>query len=398
MKLTCSPYMLTNVDTTEADLTVKMWGGLFEKLFRRTKLRYKWGESVGGSSGAADSPGFKVDLRVIKDTLSRRNKEADTDNMELTRMGASVVKTCSDKSKLLIESMCILDCLTTTTVLFSLRLLAPGLYVAVKEAIASISSSMSKLKDFRDVAKLLFKFKEATISVANIRLQGGDNSTSIGTSNNSNNSDTTSWLRGNLDTPKGKHEKNGARCLFQYYNRLIDSVEICGIVAAIDKNRRVATFYVDDSTGIIECGIWHEKIIEIPQLGSLVRARGKVNEYNGRTQIFCLDIFIMQDPNYELLHFSQAIHYRSECKPLEIETPESRSAETEDRSDTMSSTTNMITDASVKAALVAYLNESSIQEFFPWELRKVPMIVDLIRSQNGMVSDKLGLAYLLLIK
>ncbi|KAL4214271.1 hypothetical protein AB4K20DRAFT_1271769 [Rhizopus microsporus] len=172
--------------------------------------------------------------------------------------------------------------------------------------------------------------------------------------------------------------------LFQYYNRLIDSVEICGIVAAIDKNRRVATFYVDDSTGIIECGIWHEKIIEIPQLGSLVRARGKVNEYNGRTQIFCLDIFIMQDPNYELLHFSQAIHYRSECKPLEIETPESRSAETEDRSDTMSSTTNMITDASVKAALVAYLNESSIQEFFPWELRKVPMIVDLIRSQNGM--------------
>ncbi|CAO3672236.1 unnamed protein product [Rhizopus microsporus] len=88
-----------------------MWGGLFEKLFRRTKLRYKWGESVGGSSGAADSPGFKVDLRVIKDTLSRRNKEADTDNMELARMGASVVKTCSDKSKLLIESKCILDCL-----------------------------------------------------------------------------------------------------------------------------------------------------------------------------------------------------------------------------------------------------------------------------------------------
>ncbi|RCH97461.1 hypothetical protein CU097_012084 [Rhizopus azygosporus] len=100
-----------DVDTTEADLTVKMWGGLFEKLFRRTKLRYKWGESVGGSSGAADSPGFKVDLRVIKDTLSRRNKEADTDNMELARMGASVVKTCSDKSKLLIESKCILDCL-----------------------------------------------------------------------------------------------------------------------------------------------------------------------------------------------------------------------------------------------------------------------------------------------
>ncbi|ORE10262.1 nucleic acid-binding protein [Rhizopus microsporus var. microsporus] len=177
------------------------------------------------------------------------------------------------------------------------------------------------------------------------------------------------------------HTKRG---LFQYYNRLIDSVEVCGIVAAIDKNKRVATFYVDDSTGIIECGIWHEKIVETPQLGSLVRARGKINEYNGKTQIFCSDIFIMQDPNYELLHFAQAIHYRSECKPLEIETPESRLAETEDGSDAMTSTTNMSAGANVKAALVAYLTESSIQEFFPWETRKVPMIVDLIRNQNGM--------------
>ncbi|CEJ02319.1 hypothetical protein RMCBS344292_16327 [Rhizopus microsporus] len=215
-----------DIDITEADLTVKMWGGLFEKLFRRAKLRCKWGESVGDSSGAADSPGFKVDLRVIKDTLSRRNKEADIGNMEIARMGASVVKTCSDKSKLLIESKCVLDCLArehpeqacnivvpalqivgNKAVLFSLRLVAPGLYVAVKETAASISSSMSKLKDFRDVAKLLFKFKEATISVANIRLQGGDNSTSISTSNNSNNSDTISWLRGTWIPPRGNMKK-----------------------------------------------------------------------------------------------------------------------------------------------------------------------------------------------
>lgn len=31
-----------DIDITEADLTVKMWGGLFEKLFRRAKLRCKW--------------------------------------------------------------------------------------------------------------------------------------------------------------------------------------------------------------------------------------------------------------------------------------------------------------------------------------------------------------------
>ncbi|ORE10263.1 hypothetical protein BCV72DRAFT_192695, partial [Rhizopus microsporus var. microsporus] len=82
---------------------------LFEKLFRQTTLKCRWGESVDDSSEAMDSLGFKVDLRVVKDILSRRNKEAGMANVEMAKMGASIVKTCSDKSKLLIESKCVLD-------------------------------------------------------------------------------------------------------------------------------------------------------------------------------------------------------------------------------------------------------------------------------------------------
>jgi hypothetical protein len=38
-------------------------------------------------------------------------------------------------------------------------LVAPGLYVAVKEAATTVPSSKSQLKDFREVINLLFKFK-----------------------------------------------------------------------------------------------------------------------------------------------------------------------------------------------------------------------------------------------
>ncbi|CEG80753.1 hypothetical protein RMATCC62417_15049 [Rhizopus microsporus] len=203
-----------DIDVTETDLTVKMWGGLFEKLFRQTKLRCKWDGSVGDSSRAAGSSGFKVDLRVIKDTLSRRSKEADAANMETARMGASIAKTSSDKVKLFIESKCVLDRLArenpertgqiavpalqivgNKVILFPLRLAAPGLYVGVKEESAAILASISHIKRFLEAVKLLYKLKEASLDVANISLQGYDSN-----SNNDNNSNSSSrkssWLRG----------------------------------------------------------------------------------------------------------------------------------------------------------------------------------------------------------
>ena len=64
---------------------------------------------MGDSCDVTNSPGFKVDLRIVKDTLARRKKEADKGNVELARKDCSLSKTCSDRTKLLIESKCVLD-------------------------------------------------------------------------------------------------------------------------------------------------------------------------------------------------------------------------------------------------------------------------------------------------
>lgn len=48
-------------------------------------------------------------MRFLKDTLSRRRKEADKANCEVSKMGAGHIKITSDRTKLLIESKAILD-------------------------------------------------------------------------------------------------------------------------------------------------------------------------------------------------------------------------------------------------------------------------------------------------
>ncbi|CEJ02322.1 hypothetical protein RMCBS344292_16329 [Rhizopus microsporus] len=212
-----------DIDITEADLTVKMWGCFLEKLFRQTALRCKWCEFAGDSSEATDSPSFKADLKVVRDTLLRRNKEAGAGNMEIARMGASVIKACSDKTKLLIESKCVLDHLVRASphwamdvavpalqiivignkaTLLSMRLVAPGMYVAVKEVAATIPGRASYVKDFRQVINLLFKFKRASLDVAKVYLQGSETVSS----------NSTSWLRRTWIPPKKQQEENSARC------------------------------------------------------------------------------------------------------------------------------------------------------------------------------------------
>ncbi|CEG84844.1 hypothetical protein RMATCC62417_18596 [Rhizopus microsporus] len=116
------------VDITEADVVVKIWSPILERLFRRTVLRTKWcvrihlfgpkyacynkllwGESMGNSGDVSNSPGFKFDLRVIKDTLLMKKKEADKANCEISRIDPGLVKITSDGTKLLIQSKTVLD-------------------------------------------------------------------------------------------------------------------------------------------------------------------------------------------------------------------------------------------------------------------------------------------------
>ncbi|ORE05196.1 hypothetical protein BCV72DRAFT_243024 [Rhizopus microsporus var. microsporus] len=79
------------------------------RLFRRTVLRIKWGESIGNSGNVSDSPGFKIDLRVVKDTLLVRKKKADKANCEISRIDPDLVKITSDGTKLLIGSKTVLN-------------------------------------------------------------------------------------------------------------------------------------------------------------------------------------------------------------------------------------------------------------------------------------------------
>ncbi|KAI7890048.1 uncharacterized protein EV154DRAFT_422841, partial [Mucor mucedo] len=122
-----------------------------------------------------------VDLRVVKDTLSRRKKEADKANCEISRIDPGLVKITSDRTKLLVESKAVLDKIAKEdprrakdilvpalqltgnhATLYSLSLAANGLYFGVKEASAYVPNFISNMNNFRDVILLLFKFKVST--------------------------------------------------------------------------------------------------------------------------------------------------------------------------------------------------------------------------------------------
>ncbi|RCH78265.1 hypothetical protein CU098_004268, partial [Rhizopus stolonifer] len=79
------------IDVTESDVVVKMWK--------------KWGDTMEESADMENrTTGLKVDLRFLKDTLSRKRKEADKANCEVPKMGAGHIKIANDKTKPLIKS------------------------------------------------------------------------------------------------------------------------------------------------------------------------------------------------------------------------------------------------------------------------------------------------------
>jgi hypothetical protein len=157
------------------------------------------GETIG-DSGSLSKLGFKVDLRVVRNVISKTNKrkEEGTDNAEIAGLGASIGKIDGGRCELLLESKCILDRLINATrddtivvcalqlaginidiyeeyfnkedsnavtivglqaTLFSLVLEADGLYVGIKEASASLPTSDSDLKNLREVYNVLSAFK-----------------------------------------------------------------------------------------------------------------------------------------------------------------------------------------------------------------------------------------------
>ncbi|KAG1043723.1 hypothetical protein G6F43_011597 [Rhizopus delemar] len=138
---------------------------LFDFYYEYLKtLEFKKGDTIG-NSGILTKSGFKVDLRVVRDVISKINKrkEENTANAKTAKLDASIGKIDNDRCKLLLESKCVLDQLINVTrddtivvcalqlaglqaTLFSLVLEADGLYVALNEASASLPTSESDLK------------------------------------------------------------------------------------------------------------------------------------------------------------------------------------------------------------------------------------------------------------
>ncbi|KAG0739152.1 hypothetical protein G6F29_011426 [Rhizopus arrhizus] len=177
----------------------------------KTVMIVKTEETIG-DSGSLSKSGFKVDLRVIRDVISKTNKrkEEDTANAEVARLDASIGKIDGDRCKLLLESKCVLDRLINVThddtivvcalqlaginidiyeeyfnkedsnavtivglqaTLFSLVLEADGLYVGIKEASASLPTSDSVLKNLREAYNVLSAFKIAACATADLSLR-----------------------------------------------------------------------------------------------------------------------------------------------------------------------------------------------------------------------------------
>ncbi|CEG82603.1 hypothetical protein RMATCC62417_16653 [Rhizopus microsporus] len=122
--------------------------------------------SVRGSSGVTESHVFKVDVRAVYDNFAARKskREADTRNVEILRLDASAGKVTGDKVKLFVESKCVVDRLLSENtpskdaivpalqlsglkaILFSLRLVGSGLYVAVEEDRCSLPTNVNNIK------------------------------------------------------------------------------------------------------------------------------------------------------------------------------------------------------------------------------------------------------------
>ncbi|KAI9480381.1 MAG: hypothetical protein EXX96DRAFT_521406 [Benjaminiella poitrasii] len=143
------------------------------------EIRLKWGERIGDSSGVSESRGFKVDVRAVYDRFSARKslKEVDTANVEMARTDASIGKITSDRTKLFIENKCVIDrsvlegmdkedavvpCLQiigSRAALYSVRLVANGLYVGIEERRCSLAKNGNDIHNFRHTVNLLQAFR-----------------------------------------------------------------------------------------------------------------------------------------------------------------------------------------------------------------------------------------------
>eukprot|EP00124_Ichthyophonus_hoferi_P002603 Ihof_evm4s184 gene=Ihof_evmTU4s184 len=112
---------------------------------------------------------------------------------------------------------------------------------------------------------------------------------------------------------------------FFLLNHPISRVEVMGYIVSVDVRSRLTTYHVDDGSGVISCVVWSKNNREEPQfpleLGTLVKARGRVTSYREARQITITSIGAERINNAELLWWLEVSQLKHQIysHPLVIE-------------------------------------------------------------------------------
>jgi hypothetical protein len=152
---------------SEGDYQVKIWGPLMETIFRGSGIILHWGDTIPSNCKRAGKK-IKMDLRVIANTLTKQDVQADTGAGELAKE-IEKSKFYKDKLKAVLSSKlninqrldkspaASIDPKTTLipfiiimgfeAVVYTLYLACNGLYVVDEVATISVPTSVSVVKD-----------------------------------------------------------------------------------------------------------------------------------------------------------------------------------------------------------------------------------------------------------
>ncbi|CAO3665571.1 unnamed protein product [Rhizopus stolonifer] len=226
-------YMFNeNIDISEWDFLIKLWGPVLEKLFIGTGLRLKWGDTLLTMKDVSNDNRFKVDLRVINDkTVQRYNEESEVTIAEASKSDPGLLKFMSDRCKLLSENKVIIDNFrhdsddidTVYSIQFcglemmiiSLSLSANGLYISNEAYHVQLDNSLQRFPIYLETVFQLLCFRNEVIGTSNVH--NNIKSTSASKRNSVKghkydkgsktapiNLSTLSWTRGNWAPPRRK--------------------------------------------------------------------------------------------------------------------------------------------------------------------------------------------------
>ncbi|SAL98890.1 hypothetical protein [Absidia glauca] len=169
---------------SEGDYVVKFWGPLVELVFCKTGLRPQWGDTVS-QLGKKTKPRMKMDLRVLC-VASRNNDEQDDVCSGEFAKASGGWKYHKDKAKLVVNAklllnqvikelgsdnanntrICMLQSMGLEAAIYSLRLVANGLYVLESHGTLKIPTCIEQYaKSMAELLEKLNLLKELSLKM-----------------------------------------------------------------------------------------------------------------------------------------------------------------------------------------------------------------------------------------